>query len=71
LQAELLVHTNPDRIEAAEELQRNLQQYLDQYVQEHGPTLHLHFLAVSPQAQRTGRGRDMMQHLVRMADSGE
>ena len=38
--------------------------------QEHGPLLHLHFLATRPEEQRRGTGRQMLQHLERIADAG-
>lgn len=38
--------------------------------QEHGPLLHLHFLATRPSERGLGRGNQLLHHLERMADAG-
>ncbi|KAI7844076.1 hypothetical protein COHA_002220 [Chlorella ohadii] len=69
LEAELLLHVRPDRLREMQQVLHGLDAAMQQYAQEHGPLLHLHFLATRPSERGLGRGQQLLHHLERMADA--
>ncbi|PRW57650.1 GNAT family N-acetyltransferase [Chlorella sorokiniana] len=69
LQAELVLHTRPERLRESRQMDQGLDALMEQHAQEHGPLLHLHFLATRAGEQGQGRGCQLLHHLERMADA--
>eukprot|EP00887_Chlorella_sp_A99_P002216 scaffold21.g2216.t1 len=68
-EAEVLAHVRPERGAAWRRLQQGLQARLCAYAQDHGPLLHVAFLAVAPSHQGGSLARRLLDHLGRMADT--
>ncbi|GAB4813799.1 hypothetical protein N2152v2_000845 [Parachlorella kessleri] len=66
--AQLLATVRPDHLRALHQLEVEVEELLQAAAKEHGPLLHLHFIATVPEAQGQGLGGQLLKHLTQVAD---